>query len=528
MKNTEELSVRGVHLDLKAHTLRYTALCDIAREMATLGYNTILLEYQDKFPFTGALASITAPDALTREEVASFNALCDELGLEVVPLIQCIGHMYYVLRHESFAHLADPAPDGDPNALCPSHPGSLELFYSMAEQILEMHPNCRYLHIGGDEVRLSDDCPRCGDTPKYRLLADYYTRAVEFTAGKGKKPILWGDMLLSHPETLGPLRGKVVVMDWNYHCEGGPDEIPLVWDCDSAHPEKWSGLHRELILPYVWDEQGHTRPFHNLQFLKDQGFEVLAAPAAKCGGDPAFVPHHRHVPNCLAAIRAAAEADIMGVVVTSWSARRVPWPMTEKALIAAAMAMKDPDVTDEEIALTFAERHFGVRDVEMAEIPEILSHAAADAAKVCDILTIGHHYPREDVGFVDHYLLRRSHCGQTWIGNPAIAPAYQKLAQAAETVRMLLDRAAPKTDAQKERTAFWQWSADTAALFGEYAPLLAEENIAPETAREYIKKFEALGEKGERLLRRWYTDYSMESDTLSRIGIHVEYLRQFI
>lgn len=527
MKNNA-MSMLGIQIDLKAHMLSFEGMCKAVRDAAEMGYNTVLLEYQDKFPFEGELSCVAAPDALTKKEIAAFDALCSELGLEIVPLVQCIGHMHYVLRNKAFEHLADAIPGADYDALCPSHPDSIGLFKEMTEQILSMHPDCRFLHIGGDEAWLSPVCPRCGGKPKYQLLADYYSHAVEYVLDKGKKPILWGDMLLAHPETLDPIRGKVTVMDWNYHCEGGEDEPPLVWGCDREHPESWSSLHKELILPYVWDENGKTRPFHYLQFLKDQGFEVLAAPAAKCGGDPAFVPHHRHLPNCLTAVRAAEKAGIEGVVVTSWSARRVPWPMTEKAVLAAAMAAKDPAVTDEAIALAFAERHFGVKDAALAEIPEILSRAAVGAAKVCDLFTIGHHHPGEDVGMVDTYELRRSHWKQTWTGNEAISPAYAKLGEAAKSAQALLDKARPETDGQKERTAFWQWSVDTAALFAEYAPLLALEKIDPETAKLFIGKFEELGRKGEALLNPWYTAWSTETDTVCRVGIHVEYLKQFI
>ena len=527
MKNNA-MSVLGIQLDLKAHMLSFEGLCRAAKEAAELGYNTVLLEYQDKFPFEGELSRIAAPDALTKEEIAAFNALCEEAGLEVIPLIQCMGHLHYVLRYEEFAPLSEVCPGRDNNALCPSHPGSMELFEKMAEQVLAAHPGIRKVHIGGDEVHLYEGCPRCGGRPKYQLLAEHYSKAAEFMRNKGLLPVMWADMALAHPETLASLKGKVVLMDWNYHCEGAPDEKPLVWGCDAEHPESWSDIHKEMILPYVWDEKGNVNPFHYLQFLKDQGFEALAAPAAKCGGDPAFVPHHRHLPNCLAAVRAAAKAGIEGVLVSHWSVRRVPWLLTEKSVIAAAMAAKDPAVTDEAIALAFAERHFGVKDAALAEIPEIISRAAAEAAKVCDLFTIGHHFPGEDIGMVDTYELRKSHMKQTWVGNEAIIPAYEKLAEAAKAAQALLDKADPKTDGQKERTAFWQWSIDTAALLSEYAPLLVKETVDSETARLFIGKFEALGEKGEALLRPWYTAWSTETDTVCRIGIHRDHLKQFI
>ena len=106
MKNNA-MSMLGIQIDLKAHMLSFEGMCKAVRDAAEMGYNTVLLEYQDKFPFEGELSCVAAPDALTKKEIAAFDALCSELGLEIVPLVQCIGHMHYVLRNKAFEHLAD-------------------------------------------------------------------------------------------------------------------------------------------------------------------------------------------------------------------------------------------------------------------------------------------------------------------------------------------------------------------------------------------------------------------------------------
>ena len=530
MQEFKGLPIRGIHFDLKAHTLNFDAMCEIARKMAKLGYNTILLEYQDKFPFTGDLQPIAAPDALTAEQIGKFNALCNELGIQIIPLIQCIGHMYYVLRLKEFAHLSEIGGTyGYPHALCPSHEGSFDLFKEMAKQVLSLHPSCRYVHIGGDEARLSESCTRCGDVPKYQLLTSHYEKCCDYMLDCGKRPIMWCDMLLAHPETLDTLRGKVTVMDWNYQDTGAPGETPLVWGCDAKNPDSWSPLHQKLIRPYIYAVEPYlANSFPYTAFLRDQGFEVLVAPAAKCSGDPIFVPHYKHIDNCRAAVRAAAKANALGVVVTSWSVRRTPWPLTENTLIAAAVCMKNPGVSDAEAARAFAEDNFGVADVSLAQIPDILSHAAVEADTACRLLCMGLQFPREDVGEVDDYAVRKNRFKQTWIGDNAIAPAYAKLGAAADTAQVLLDKAMPKTEEQKNRVAFWQWSIDTARLMSEYAPWLAAETIPSETAKTLLAKFDALEKQGNDLIAPLYTDYSMESDTKSRIGIHTDYLKQFI
>lgn len=524
------MPIRGVHFDLKAHMLNFDAMCATARKMARLGYNTILLEYQDKFPFTGDLAPVAAPDALTAEQVQAFQSLCEELGLQIIPLIQSIGHMYFVLRHPQFSHLAEVGGRYENSTLCPSMEEGFLLVKEMMGQVLQAHPKCRYVHIGGDEASLSSTCSLCGETPKHELLAAHYSRCCDWILDQGKKPIMWSDMVLAHLETLDALRGKVVIMDWDYFTNGVPGEKPRIWGGYSAeHPEQWSELHKKLLRPYVYEvEPFLTRPFPYVQFLRDQGFEVLVAPAARCGGDAAYIPQVMHIGNCREAVRAAARANALGVVVTSWSVRRGPWPLTENSLIAAAVCMKNPGASNEETERAFALDHFGVEDAELAQIPMLLGRAALAADSVCCLSQMGLQHPFEDMGNVDDYADRKRQTGQTWLGNPEIAPAYAKLGEAAEAAQKLLNRAQPVTDEQKERVAFWQWSIDTAFLLSEYAPWLALTCIPKEKAEDLLWKFTELGARGDQLLSRWYTPYSMESDTMSRIGIHQSYLRQFL
>ena len=518
------LPIRGLHIDLKAHTLRPGAMTDIARDAARWGYNTILLEYQDKFPFDGRLSPIRSEDAMTKEEIGAFTALCREMGIRVIPLVQCLAHMHYVLRRPAFAGIGETN-----DALCPSDPRSFELFREMAAQVLALHPDCEYIHIGGDEARLAASCPRCGDTPKFELLRDHYAKCVAYIRSTGRRPILWCDMLLAHPETLDALRGKVVVMDWDYWTTARPGERARVWGCDVDHPEDWSDLHKRLIRPYIYAvEPFVTRPFPYVRFLRDQGFEVLVASAARCGGDCHYVGQSKHVHNCRAAVRAAAESGALGVVVTSWSVRRVPWPLTENSLVATAELFRNPGLSDAETDAAFAQDSFGVADEALGRMPGLLADAANAADAVCALTRMGLTFPGEDVGVPDGYDVRRGLSRTPWAGNAAIAPAYAALGETAEACARLLDRARPADARQAQRTAFWRWSLDTARLLAEYGPWLAEERIPKACAEDLIGRFEALGRQGSALLDPLYTAACTPDDYQSRIGIHLDHLRRFI
>lgn len=59
----------------------------------------------------------------------------------------------FVLKHEALAHLREVALF--PNTLNPHEAESLALVAAMVDQVMELHPGARWLHVGCDEVGAS-------------------------------------------------------------------------------------------------------------------------------------------------------------------------------------------------------------------------------------------------------------------------------------------------------------------------------------------------------------------------------------
>ena len=268
------------------------------------------------------------------------------------------------------------------------------------------------------------------------------------------------------------------------------------------------------------------KQFPYVRFLQDQGFPVIVAPAAQCIGDSYYASKPEHIENCREAVRVAAAANALGVVVTSWSIRRVPWPQTENSLIAVAMAMTNPGVTDLESDIAFALDSFGTADEELAQIPRILGRAAKNLSMVCDVAT--RQEPGCDVGTVLDYASIRELRKQCWIGNPQIVPLCEKLARAADEAQSRLNLAHPETEEQRLRVTLWQLSIHTARLMSRYVPRLTEKTLSSAEAQSWIAAFEELGAQGENALSPLYTPFAMRADYRARAGVHIEYLRQFL
>ncbi len=72
--------------------------CQVLRLSKSLGATGVLLEYEDMFPFEGNLAKVAAENHYSKEEVMTLIAECDDLELEVIPLVQTFGESTKLLK----------------------------------------------------------------------------------------------------------------------------------------------------------------------------------------------------------------------------------------------------------------------------------------------------------------------------------------------------------------------------------------------------------------------------------------------
>ncbi len=273
----------GLHIDLRAQVMPMKALRRVAEESAAHGHNVLVLEWEGTFPFENH-AIISNRYAYTRKEVARFIEDCGRLGLEVIPLQQCFGHLEYILQHKRYAHLRESSSDFC--QLCPCRADEALAFFSeIFRDVAALHPSGCF-HIGGDETYLLGHCPACRaraeEEGKSRLYTDYFRRIAAEVAKLGKRPMLWIDMLLKHPEAASDMPAESIFVDWNYG-----------WPLDR---------------------------FGDFQRLRGMPFEFWGAPAMRSGPDNHSTFSWRgHFENLRDYIPAARAMDFRGMVLTSWS-----------------------------------------------------------------------------------------------------------------------------------------------------------------------------------------------------------------
>lgn len=273
----------GLHLDFRVQAMPISALRSLATQVADLGFNTLLIEWEATYPFEKH-PLIPNTYAYTPKEIAGFMAHSSRLGLEVIPLQQCFGHVEYILRHERYSALRESRSDLCQVCPCKSDQ-AVPVFTELFTELAASHPSS-HLHIGGDETYLLGHCPACRAKAeregKSRLYVDYFRRVAEAVVKLGKRPLLWADMLLKHPAAAAEMPRECVFVDWNYG---------------------WPADH-----------------FGDLAKLRATGVEFWGAPALRSSPDNhSLTTWETHFNNLRDFIPFARRSDYRAMIITSWS-----------------------------------------------------------------------------------------------------------------------------------------------------------------------------------------------------------------
>ncbi len=357
------------HIDMNIAQFTKSYLEKWLRELAQLGYDTIIWEVENNIAWE-TCPECVSPDAFSKEEFKSLLALCRELGLETIPLLQTIGHCEYVLRNDKYQHLAERK--GEVDQYCPRVPELVPFLHKWMDEYLELFGSVRYFHIGADEAWSLGTCPACHDyAEKYslsRLFIDHVNAVCEPLLAKGITPIIWADMILHHPEALHLLSRDSMLFDWMYDIYRGNGKV-YAWNDNPGLYWK-SRLTPELmerfgtyLFPYGDEPGREPETFYTADFLADAGFDVVTCPASSSHGDNVFAPRNwYHMVNTYDSTHKGIQANLDGVVLTSWTVHLFPWELQLACIDMPGFIAAHPQEPIEVFQGKFLEARFGLKE----------------------------------------------------------------------------------------------------------------------------------------------------------------------
>lgn len=230
IKDEPDLRVRGFMMDISRS--KVPSLDTIKRVidlLASLKYNHLEL-YVEGF----SLESKTYPQVLkdgnylTIEEYQELEAYSFERFIDLVPNENGFGHMQDWLLLDEFKELSEVddlfemwGSKRTSSTLDVTNPKSVEFVKNLYDDFLP-HTKSNYFNMNFDEpFELGHGKSKAlvEEVGVGNAFVDYFLKLYEHVKKYGKIPMIWGDVLLKHPEALKRLPKDVVFIDWGYNVD---------------------------------------------------------------------------------------------------------------------------------------------------------------------------------------------------------------------------------------------------------------------------------------------------------------------
>ena len=346
----------GIMLDCSRNAvMRVDHLMGWLGRLALLGYNMVMLYTEDTYALPGEPYFGYQRGAYTAEELQEIDAYAAQLGIEMIPCIQTLGHLEQILRWPAYSEVRDTS-----SVMLVDEAQTYELIGKMLDHWAAVFKSKR-IHVGMDEThdlgrgRFMD---RSGYEQGFDIFNRHLERVTAMCRERGLAPMIWSDMYFR----LGSQTGDYYDLD----CE-----IPE--DVAAAIPSK-----AELVY---WDYYHADKGFYLdwIQRHRALGHEPLVASGVWTWGK-LWYDHYLTEANAGACIDACREAGVREIFFTLWgddggycdfdSAFAGLAYVAERAFADTV----DPDVLRQRFYAIFGADYQQIR--AMSEINAVLSPAA--------------------------------------------------------------------------------------------------------------------------------------------------------
>lgn len=235
------------------------------------GYDSFGLYMEHRFAYPSAPWA-AGKGAVTPEMVSTLRRESPEIA--IVPFVNLLGHCEGFLYSEEGAEFAEERFKGMQG--CPSEPAFREFAMRLLGDVLEAFDS-PLVHIGGDEAQQLGACPKCraeteawdaqGKDGKAEVYGRWIGEVARAVVAAGRRPAIWGDMLLAHPSAASHLPPETLVFHWEYFDDivAGARQIAEmgfeVVLCPTLHTYNAPWLHLEPSISKAMEAEAAASEF---------------------------------------------------------------------------------------------------------------------------------------------------------------------------------------------------------------------------------------------------------------------------
>ncbi len=208
-----DIPTRACHYDTKHHQDKRSYVESFIRDLARYKINMLVWEWEDKFAYPSH-PEIGAPGAFTMEEMQEMTRYAQKYHVQIVPLVQGLGHVSYILKWPQYSHLREiPASNWE---FCPLKDGSYDLLNDLWQDAIKATPGSEYIHIGSDEtyeLGLGVECgceARVKEIGRHGLMTEFINRSAKPLIKEGRTVMAWSAQYVPESQ-LNPVKGSVLL-----------------------------------------------------------------------------------------------------------------------------------------------------------------------------------------------------------------------------------------------------------------------------------------------------------------------------
>lgn len=241
------LNFRGIHC-LTGKNAGGEIAKAVRELMARFKINTLVLECEyitwDSHP---ELAQHSY--GMSKDDARKVIRAADENMIEVIPLIQSLGHSEWMFTNGQHLDLAED-PER-PYHSCPTNPQAYKLIFDVYQEAVDLFKP-RIFHIGHDEVTGSGRFPyrskKSGKTVTQLIMEDIQKLHTWFKE-RNIQVMLWGDMFLYKTEAADACNAGTLAEAKERRSLLPRDVIIADWHYEPVSPEKYTSLK-------IWKDEG--------------------------------------------------------------------------------------------------------------------------------------------------------------------------------------------------------------------------------------------------------------------------------
>ncbi len=297
IEDKPDMKFRGFYHD--ASRGRVPTLDGVRKMIDFIAYykhNAYQMYIEHTFEFDEYKGIYKAFGYMTAEEIMEIDQYCYDNFIDFIPSLSTFGHLFRLLESKKYNHLCELDTYEKHNnpwinimlhhTINASDPESEKLAFSLIDQYIPLFRS-KYFNICCDET--FDIClGKNAGKDKGELYLEFTLKIMDHLRSRGKTVMMWGDVVLHYPETIGRFPDDIVMLNWDY---------------------------------------GNNPPVENITKFNQYKFGQIVCPGTSCWNH--FCEHVSFAEqNIIKMVEKGAEEKIMGMLNTSWGDFGAVCPMS--------------------------------------------------------------------------------------------------------------------------------------------------------------------------------------------------------